>query len=110
MQEPESETVVHLLDSIVENENRSSASKFFRKASLAIQLYSLLRKTRHYVDLLIDVHGHQILQDGVFNGDPHVSLYLLVRRFTQHLLICYLYVYGLARECSRAIQRKAWTH
>lgn len=71
MQEPRSEKVGHLLESIVETENRSSFSKLIRKTTLAIQLYSLYRKTRHYVDVLIDVHGHQIFLDGCFNGDPH---------------------------------------
>jgi len=74
MQEPKSETAAHLLENVVESEGRSSVSKFFRKSSLAIQLYSLLRKTRHYVDLLIDVHGHQIFLDGCFNGDPHPGM------------------------------------
>lgn len=73
MQEPASETAARLLESVVEREDRSSVSKFFRKASLSIQLFTLYRKTRHYVDLLIDVHGHQIFLDGCFNGDPHVS-------------------------------------
>ena len=74
MQEPVSETAAHFLESVVESEDRNSLSKFFRKTSLAIQLYSLYRKTRHYVDLLIDVHGHQIFLDGCFNGDPHPGM------------------------------------
>lgn len=71
LQEHSSETVAHLLESIVEAENRSSFSKLIRKTTLAIELYSLYRTTRHYVDVLIDVHGHQIFLDGCFNGDPH---------------------------------------
>jgi len=31
----------------------------------------LFRKLHAYVDLLVDVHGHQIFVDGIFNGDPH---------------------------------------
>jgi aarF domain-containing kinase len=32
---------------------------------------SLYRKLHAYIDLLVDVHGHQIFLDGCFNGDPH---------------------------------------
>lgn len=63
--------VSDLLNTIVENEDRNYVARLFRKASLAIQLSSLRRQTRQYVDLLLDVHGHQIFLDGCFNGDPH---------------------------------------
>ena len=56
---------------MVDSEERNYASRFFRKATLAFQLWSLYRQTRYNVDLLIDVHGHQIFLDGCFNGDPH---------------------------------------
>jgi aarF domain-containing kinase len=36
-----------------------------------IRLLLLRRRCRQYVDTLIAVHGHQILHDGFFNGDPH---------------------------------------
>jgi aarF domain-containing kinase len=77
MQEPKPETVARLLETIVAKENRNLFSKMIRKTTLAIQLYSLYKKTRHCVDVLIDVHGHQIFLDGCFNGDPHP-----VRRYT----------------------------
>jgi aarF domain-containing kinase len=35
------------------------------------RLLLLLRKTRRWVDLLVDVHGYQIFVNGCFNGDPH---------------------------------------
>jgi aarF domain-containing kinase len=31
----------------------------------------LYRKTKNYIDLLVDVQGHQMLVNGIFNGDPH---------------------------------------
>jgi aarF domain-containing kinase len=37
----------------------------------ALKGLSLYRKLNNYVDLLIDVHGHQIFLNGCFNGDPH---------------------------------------
>jgi aarF domain-containing kinase len=36
-----------------------------------LRLLSLYRKTQRYINLLVDVQGHQILVDGTFNGDPH---------------------------------------
>jgi len=36
-----------------------------------LQLWNLLRKYRRYAHQLVQVHGHQIFVDGVFNGDPH---------------------------------------
>lgn len=36
-----------------------------------LRLLSLYRKTQRYINLLVDVQGHQILVDGIFNGDPH---------------------------------------
>ena len=35
------------------------------------KIFSLKRKYRHYLELLLDVHGYQIFIDGCFNGDPH---------------------------------------
>ena len=34
------------------------------------RLLKLYRKTRRYLDLIVDVHGEQIFIDGIFNGDP----------------------------------------
>ena len=36
-----------------------------------IRLLSLYKKTKKFIDLLVDVQGHQILVNGLFNGDPH---------------------------------------
>jgi hypothetical protein len=36
-----------------------------------LRLFSLHKKTQKYIDLLVDVQGHQILFNGIFNGDPH---------------------------------------
>jgi aarF domain-containing kinase len=35
------------------------------------RLFLLYRKVNRYVDLLVDVQGHQIMMDGIFQGDPH---------------------------------------
>ena len=36
-----------------------------------LQLLRLYRRVIRYIDLLVDIQGHQILVDGIFNGDPH---------------------------------------
>jgi aarF domain-containing kinase len=36
-----------------------------------LKLLWLRRVASKYIDLLIDVHGYQIFQNGCFNGDPH---------------------------------------
>ena len=36
-----------------------------------IRLLQLYRRTQRYIDLLVDVQGHQMLSLGIFNGDPH---------------------------------------
>ena len=35
------------------------------------RLLRLYKKTKKYIDLLVDVQGHQMLCNGLFNGDPH---------------------------------------
>lgn len=45
----------------------------------AMKGLSLYRKINKYVDLLVDVHGHQIFQDATFNGDPHAGVRLTYR-------------------------------
>jgi hypothetical protein len=36
----------------------------------ALKGLALYRKVDKYIDLLLDVHGHQIFLDAAFNGDP----------------------------------------
>ncbi|CAJ1895898.1 unnamed protein product [Cylindrotheca closterium] len=43
-----------------------------------LRLYSLYKRTKSYVDLMVDVQGHQILTNGVFQGDPHNGNILLM--------------------------------
>lgn len=43
------------------------------KAAKALQLASLAKDARRKLALLLDVSGHQILIDGVYNGDPHAG-------------------------------------
>lgn len=40
----------------------------------AMKGLALYRRLHGYVDLLVDVHGHQIFQDATFNGDPHPGM------------------------------------
>lgn len=35
------------------------------------RLYLLYKQTERYINLLVDVQGHQILVNGFFQGDPH---------------------------------------
>lgn len=48
-----------------------NGNSLVRRAKMTLQLCSLSWHVRRCVDILIDVHGYQILHDGVFNGDPH---------------------------------------
>ena len=106
MQEPATETAAHLVEIVIESEDRSSVSKFFRTMSIALQLNALYRKARHYVDLLIDVHGHQIFLDGCFNGDPHpVSFYTGCVLFFLHKRSNDSFHPG---QRTRAFQRQTW--
>ena len=43
-----------------------------------LKLASLQRKQKAIVNLLLDVHGHQILNNGLFNGDPHPGNFLML--------------------------------
>lgn len=36
-----------------------------------IRLLQLYRKAQKYIDILVDVQGHQMFSLGMFNGDPH---------------------------------------
>jgi aarF domain-containing kinase len=36
-----------------------------------LRMLSVRKRCQRYVDLLVDVHGHQIFVNGAFNGDPH---------------------------------------
>lgn len=41
------------------------------RVQTARKLLLLQKHVKARLDLLVDIHGHQILVDGVFNGDPH---------------------------------------
>ena len=56
-------------------ENNSSLS-VLEKAAKARKLMSMTRDARNKLSLLLDATGHQIFNDGLYNGDPHVSLLL----------------------------------
>ena len=49
-----------------------------QKLRAAPRLWALRRRTRRRLRLLVDVHGHQMLVDGVFNADPHPGNVLLM--------------------------------
>jgi hypothetical protein len=36
-----------------------------------LRLAALARSQKSHLNLLLDVHGHQIFINGCFNGDPH---------------------------------------
>lgn len=42
-----------------------------QRGTKAVQVMSLTRDARNKLSLLLDATGHQIFQDGVYNGDPH---------------------------------------
>lgn len=44
-----------------------------------IRLLQLYRTTQNYIDLLVDVQGHQMLSLGMFNGDPHPGNLLVLK-------------------------------
>jgi aarF domain-containing kinase len=43
-----------------------------------LRLLNLYRKTRQWLDLIVDVHGEQIFHAGIFNGDSHVGNVLVL--------------------------------
>ena len=59
---------------------RSMVSHFpiYSQLSTMLQLAFLQRKQSKTVNLLLDVHGHQILTNGIFNGDPHPGNILML--------------------------------
>ena len=48
-----------------------------------------LLNTARIVDELLDVHGHEVLIDGCFNGDPHPGNILIVNKTQKLALIDY---------------------
>jgi len=52
-------------------QNSSSSRSIFRQFFISLQLLMFIRKQRKILQLLLDVHGHQIFCNGCFNGDPH---------------------------------------
>ena len=69
-----------LLELIVGKENAQLLSKIDSKGKshplegldlmTRWRLLSLYRRTKRWLDLIIDIHGSQIFRDGMFNGDP----------------------------------------
>ena len=55
------------------------------KAAKARKLMAMTRDARNKLSLLLDATGHQIFNDGLYNGDPHVSVFFLLRT----LLLCF---------------------
>mmetsp|Transcript_10923 Transcript_10923/g.24031 ORF Transcript_10923/g.24031 Transcript_10923/m.24031 type:complete len:675 (-) Transcript_10923:113-2137(-) len=48
---------------------------FFHKI---LRLRRMAKRSRNYLRLLLDIHGHQIFHDGSFNADPHPGNILLL--------------------------------
>lgn len=60
----------------METLGHKTTSRFHDSVSLKskLRLFSLYKKTQKYIDLLVDVQGHQMLFNGIFNGDPHPGM------------------------------------
>ena len=52
-----------------------SEMSMFDKAVKARKLMAMTRDARNKLSLLLDATGHQIFNDGLYNGDPHVSAF-----------------------------------
>lgn len=63
----------------------NSDMSVIEKGTKARQLLSMTRDARNKLSLLLDATGHQIFNDGLYNGDPHVSVFFLLRT----LLLCF---------------------
>ena len=50
-----------------------------QKTTKAIQLLFMTRDVRNKLSLLLDATGHQILIDGLYNGDPHPGNILVLK-------------------------------
>ena len=55
----------------------NSDMSVIEKGKKARQLMSMTRDARNKLSLLLDATGHQIFNDGLYNGDPHVSVFSL---------------------------------
>jgi len=60
------------------NTSKEKKNLFYQTLTLA-RLMSLTRRVRKTLELLVDVHGHQILINGCFNSDPHPGNILLLK-------------------------------
>ncbi len=57
----------------------NSDMSVIEKGKKARQLMSMTRDARNKLSLLLDATGHQIFNDGLYNGDPHVSVVSFLR-------------------------------
>lgn len=62
-----------------------------------LRLLAIQKRCQRYVDLLVDVHGHQIFVDGAFNADPHPGNVLVLNDGRLGLID-----YGQTRQLSDA--------
>ena len=65
----------------LENPNESKTNIFdlldlhgIRGVIRGLRALALYKKLQRDIDLLVDVHGHQIFQDAAFNADPHPGI------------------------------------
>jgi aarF domain-containing kinase len=59
-----------LSDMIAKEGNKSNVS-LLQKGAKALKVSAMTKDARRKLNLLLDVTGHQIFQDGIFNGDAH---------------------------------------
>lgn len=59
------------LSDMIANEGGKSNMSLLQKGAKALHVSAMTRDARKKLNLLLDVAGHQIFQDGVFNGDAH---------------------------------------
>ena len=59
------------LSDMIAKEGGNSNMSLLQRGSKALKVTSMTKDARKKLNLLLDVTGHQIFQDGVFNGDAH---------------------------------------
>mmetsp|Transcript_24238 Transcript_24238/g.35916 ORF Transcript_24238/g.35916 Transcript_24238/m.35916 type:complete len:620 (+) Transcript_24238:134-1993(+) len=72
-------SLFHELSKIIEESNNGKHISIVGKAIKTLQLMSLAKDIRKKLDLVVDVTGYQIMNDGCFNGDPHPGNILLLK-------------------------------
>lgn len=59
------------LSDMIAREGGNSNMSLLQRGSKALKVSSMTKDAREKLNLLLDVTGHQIFHNGIFNGDPH---------------------------------------